>query len=109
MRHEVALTRDADADLRDLYRYILENDSALSAERVLNRIIEISNSLAHQPDRGSVPKELLALGIRDFRQVFFKPYRLVCRLHDARVVIYLIADGRRDFQTLLANRLLRKS
>jgi toxin ParE1/3/4 len=42
----------------------------------------------------------------EYRQVFFKPYRVIYRLHAQRVVIYVIADGRRDMQALLARRLL---
>lgn len=52
---------------------------------------------------------LLALGIQDYRQVFFKPYRLIYRLHGKPVVVYLIADGRRDMPALLARRLLGHS
>jgi toxin ParE1/3/4 len=44
--------------------------------------------------------------MRDFRQVFFKPYRVIYRIRDRSVFIYLIADGRRDMQPLLARRLL---
>ena len=36
-------------------------------------------SLADSPHRGSYPKELLDLGIREYREVFFKPYRLIYR------------------------------
>ena len=63
-------------------------------------------SLSTRPERGSIPKELSALGIRDYRQRFYKPYRIIYRIIGKRVYIYLIADGRRDFQTLLAWRLL---
>jgi toxin ParE1/3/4 len=50
---------------------------------------------------------LLALGIREYRQTFFKPYRMICRIAGKRVYVYLIADGRRDMQTLLGRRMLR--
>ena len=57
------------------------------------------------PERGSHPKELLALGVRDYRQIFFKPYRLIYRIVERRVYVFLIVDGRRDMQSLLARRL----
>ena len=62
--------------------------------------------LATLPDRGSYPRELLALGIKDYRQVFFKPYRLIYRVSEQDVVVFVIADGRRDMQSLLTRRLL---
>lgn len=104
--HEVALTKDAERDLEDLYRYIAQHDSRTSAERVLERLIEVAAGLATHPDRRSCPRELGSLGINEYRQVFFKPYRVIYRLHGQRVVIYVIADGRRDMQSLLARRLL---
>lgn len=105
-RHEVLLTRDAEHDLEDLFDYIAAHDSPAAAVRVLDRIEKSIASLRSLPERGSFPKELLALGIRDYRQVFFKPYRLIYRIAGPRVYIYLIIDGRRDMQTLLARRLL---
>jgi toxin ParE1/3/4 len=39
--------------------------------------------------------------------VYFKPYRVIYRVMNAKVFVYLIVDGRRDMQTLLTQRLLR--
>ena len=47
-----------------------------------------------------------ALGIKDYRQTFFKPYRVIYRVDGQRVYVYVIVDGRRDMQSLLARRLL---
>lgn len=106
MRYDVVLTRDAESDLEHIYRYIAEHDSKASADYVLERLLEASDSLAASPERGSIPKELRSLGMAEYRQVFFKPYRLIYRVHTNQVVIYLIADGRRDMQSLLAQRML---
>lgn len=106
MGFQVVLTEDAERDLEDLFTYIATHDSLHSAERVLSRILEIADSLAAAPTRGSQPKELRALGDEECRQVFFKPYRLIYRIVGQQVAIYLIADGRRDMQSLLARRLL---
>jgi toxin ParE1/3/4 len=62
--------------------------------------------LSESPERGAYPKELLALGIRDYREIFFKPYRILYRVLDKNVYVLLIADGRRDMQSLLQRRLL---
>lgn len=62
--------------------------------------------LARFPERGSYLKELVTLGIRDYRQTAFKPYRVIYRGLGALVVVYLIVDGRRDMQSVLARRLL---
>jgi len=106
MRFEVLLTEDANRDLEDLYTYVAEHDAPGKAEDLLDRIEGVIESLSNHPERGAHPKELSALGIRDYRQRFYKPYRIIYRVIGKRVYIYLIADGRRDFQSLLARRLL---
>ncbi len=107
MRREALLTADAERDLEDLCDYIVDFDSRASAEHVLDRLLATAESLSALSYGGSQPKGLRALGITEFRQVFFKPYRMIYRVVDRRVVIYLIADGRRDLQELLSRRLLR--
>ena len=105
MRFDVLLTEHAERDLEELHDYIAEHDTPGSAARVLDRIEKALQSLSAFPDRGSHPKELLALGIREYRQIFFKPYRMIYRIMKQRVHVYLIVDGRRDMQTLLARRM----
>ncbi|PIV33769.1 MAG: plasmid stabilization protein, partial [Lysobacterales bacterium CG02_land_8_20_14_3_00_62_12] len=50
--------------------------------------------------------ELVSLGIKEYRQTFFNPYLVIYRVTGSQVIIYLIADGRREMQTVLARRLL---
>jgi len=106
MAFQVVITEDAEHDLEDIITYIAKHDSPRSAEHVLSRILEIAASLTPAPTRGSQPKELRSLGDQEYRQIFFKPYRLIYRVVGHQVVIYLIADGRRDMQSLLARRFL---
>jgi toxin ParE1/3/4 len=106
MKHEVLLTAGAEKDLEEIFNYIAEFDSPGNANHVLSQLLKVTDSLATFPERGSYPKELLALGMREYRQTFFKPYRLIYRVIGKRVFIYLIVDGRRDMQSLLSRRLL---
>ena len=105
-RFEVVLTHGAECDLEEICDYLAEFDSVANADHVLDRLLDAAEKLAEFPERGSWPKELLALGIREYRQTFFKPYRIVYRVIDEKVIVYLIVDGRRDLQSLLARRLL---
>lgn len=104
--HKVLLTDGAARDLESIYDYIAEFDAPAKANHVLDRLMEAVESLGRHPERGSCPRELGSLGIREYRQVFFKPYRVIHRVIDADVIIYLIADRRRDLQSLLSRRLL---
>lgn len=106
MRYKVLLTAGAESDLDDLHSHVAEHDSPDRADYLLDRLMAVAESLATFPERGSHPRELLALGIREYRQSFFKPYRVIYRVIGKQVVIYVIADGRRDMQSLLSRRLL---
>jgi toxin ParE1/3/4 len=106
MPHTVFLTEDAARDLQVLDDYIATNDSPKKADYVLGSIEEAIKSLAEMPERGSYPKELSGLGIREYREIYFKPYRIIYRTIDQYVYIFLIADGRRDLQDLLQRRML---
>lgn len=105
-RHEVLLTAGAERDLESIGDYIAEFDAAASANYVLERLLKVTETLAIFPERGSYPRESIALGIRDYRQTSFEPYRVIYRVLGHRVTIHIIADARRDLQSLLARRLL---
>jgi toxin ParE1/3/4 len=103
---EVFLTDDALRDLEEIDDYICTSDSPQKADYVLQKIENVFQTLVESPKRGSYPKELLEQGIRDYREVYFKPYRIIYRVQAKRVYIYMIVDGRRDMQSLLSRRLL---
>ena len=105
-KYRVLLTHGAEQDMESIYDYIAEFDEPANADYVLGQLMATAEKLAVMPERGSYPKELVGLGIKEYRQVFFKPYRLIYRVMDADVVVYVIADGRRDMQSLLTRRLL---
>ena len=106
MAFKVIVTRQAECDLDAIDDYIAEHDSPVAAEYVLGEIARVIKGLYTFPERGAVPSELAALGIKQYRQAFFKPYRVVYTVVDGRVFVVLVADGRRDMNTLLTERLL---
>jgi toxin ParE1/3/4 len=105
-RFEVLLTEGAEQDMEAIHDYIAEFDCPANANYVLDQLMGVMESLSRFPERGSYPKELVALGIKEYRQTAFKPYRVIYRVTGSQVIIYLIADGHRDMQSVLARRLL---
>lgn len=105
-KYRVLLTHGAEQDMESIYDYIAEFDDLANADYLLDQLMATAEKLAVMAERGSYPKDLVGLGIKEYRQVFFKPYRLIYRVMDADVVVYVIADGRRDMQSLLTRRLL---
>jgi len=106
-RFEVLLTRDARLDLEELHTWLSGAASAPAADRLLAEMTQAMERLARFPNRGSIPRELLELGVQQYRQILVKPWRLVYQVQDQRVIVMLIADTRRDLASLLMTRLLR--
>lgn len=107
MAFEVLLSDDALRDIEDTYRYIAEYDAVENADRVLLALEEVCSGLNTMPERGNVPKELRTLGMDEFREAHYKPYRVIYRITGQQVVVYCVVDGRRDMQSFLQRRLLR--
>jgi len=106
-RRPVVFSDDALQDLADICEYIAQHDSAAKAMHVLERIEQAVDALETHPLRGSAVPELSALGSEAYRQVFFKPYRIVYLVERPAIHVLLIVDGRRDLRTMLERRLLR--
>lgn len=107
MAYAVVLTTDAARDVRDIDAYIAWRDSAEAACAVVEGLGQVFAGLGENPQRGNYPKELLSLGIREFREMHFKPYRVIYRVIDQTVYIMCVADGRRNMQRLLLKRLVQ--
>ena len=105
--YQVKITHEAERDIEDIYNYITMNDSIDNAEYVLEKLEELILSLAEAPERGHYPEELSIQGIKDFKEVIFKPYRVIYEISASKVIIHLCVDGRRDMKSLLERRLLR--
>ena len=106
MAHPVYLTNDAARDFGQLYDHIARNDTPERATYVLDRIGEVFTSLSDTPNRVEYPRELIELGIKEYRQIFFKPFRIIYQIREEAVYVVLITDGRRDMHSLLQRRLL---
>ncbi|MDX8125763.1 type II toxin-antitoxin system RelE/ParE family toxin [Methylomonas sp. OY6] len=102
----VRLTEPALADLLAINDYFLVGVSDKVAAKIIDALETAVNSLADLNERGTVPKELLGLGIRQYRQIIVKPYRIIYQRMPEQVVVHAILDGRSDMQTLLTQRLI---
>lgn len=108
MKYQVNLLRTAEADLLEIYKYVFINDSEYNADRLYEKLYTTCKKLEKYPTRGHVPPELKELGVEDFLEVHYKPYRIIYRVIEKRIFVYCILDGRRDLSKLLEERLLRE-
>jgi toxin ParE1/3/4 len=104
---EVFFAAAAEDDMFELYRYIYSHDSPGHADTVYQRIKETCNSLTCTSLRGHLPAELERISIREYREIHFKPYRIIYQVMGADVIIHAVLDGRRSLQEVLERRLLR--
>lgn len=107
MKREIVLSEPALADLLDINDYYLCEVSDRVASEIIDGLETAVNNLTEFPDMGSIPKELLPLEIRQYRQIIQKPYRIIYETFADKIVVHAILDGRRDMQSLLLQRILR--
>ncbi|NOZ70275.1 MAG: type II toxin-antitoxin system RelE/ParE family toxin [Deferribacteres bacterium] len=107
MKFSVSLVIDAERDIRDIYRYAARKDSEEKAYRLLYNLEKTVMSLETMPLKGHFPPELERIGVFEFREIFFKPYRIIYQVVKSRVYVHCVLDGRGDLQDLLQERLLR--
>jgi toxin ParE1/3/4 len=94
-------------DLLRLHRYVALDDSVEKAEELIDHLQKACSKLRTMPERGRVPPELERIGIREFRELIHKPYRIIYSMAKSEVFVYCVLDGRKDLQDLLEERLWR--
>ena len=107
-RFRVVWAEAAARDLEEIVAFVAE-DSPTSAERLLGALRARAASLATVPHRGRVVPELSHFGMRSWRELVLRPYRILYRVSGDSVTVLAVFDGRRDLEDLLLERLLRTS
>ena len=107
MNYQVFIIADAEEDLYEIYNYVAVYDSVEKAEKLLMNLEYTCNSLSTFPTRGHIPPELERVGVLDYREIHYKPYRIIYQIIESAVYVHCVLDGRRDLQELLEKRLLR--
>jgi len=106
MTCKVLLTNAAERDMQLICDYFLANQQENRIEYFIEQMEKVFQRISQAPEAGSWPTELMELGIRDYREVFSHPCRVIYHYEDNTATIILIADARRDLDILLQMRLL---
>ncbi len=101
-------TDEAVLDLNEIVGYISQ-DKLTAAVSVYKAVRTKCMSLRNNPERYRIVPELLELGIVNYREIVYGPYRVIYKLTASVVYIIAVVDSRRDFETFIYNRILRKS
>lgn len=106
-KYDVQITEGALGDLDGIRLFIAAQRGEESAEKWMSGFEEVINSPERFPEHGAAPPLLIDLGIDTFRQLPMPPYRIVYEVIGRQVFVILIVHTKRDFQSLLQERLLR--
>ena len=85
---KVYIIEDAEQDIIDIYDYIALSDSIEKAEYFFRNIEEKCLSLSELPNRGHFPPELERIGIFEYREIHFKPYRIIYQVSESKVYVH---------------------
>lgn len=107
MKYNIHIISDAEEDIFSIYKYVTINDSVEKAEYLIKNIEDRIYKLASLPNRGHYPPELERIDIQEYREIHFKPYRIIYTIEDTEAFIHCVLDGRRDLSDLLQKRLIR--
>ncbi|NTU73886.1 type II toxin-antitoxin system RelE/ParE family toxin [Candidatus Roizmanbacteria bacterium] len=107
MNYDVFMSEDAEADILDIWKYVAHQDSVERANSLIDALQEACLSLCRFPDRGHCPPELQRVYVLEYRELHYKPYRIIYRILDRKGFIHGVLDGRRNLQDLLLERLIR--
>lgn len=107
MKLSIRITACAKEDIISLHEYISADASFARADRVVNGVLEICETLSDFPEQGHFPLELEGHQRTDLREICFKPYRILYRVQSSRIDVLAVFDGRRDARSLIEQRMLR--
>jgi len=103
---KVIISRFAEEDLVEILDYFNEINPEYSYKLLLtleNRIKELKII----PERGRIIPELEKQNIINYRELIEGNYRIVYAVQDETVIIHTIIDGRRNFEEIIINKLMR--
>jgi toxin ParE1/3/4 len=92
-KYRVEITRVAESDILDIFRYIALDNSA-AAGRWVNEIERQIDSLEKFPSRCPIIPESQDLG-KEYRHIIYGNYRTIFRMEGSRVIIMRVIHGAR--------------
>ena len=104
---KVVILDSAEKDLKELRAYVIKNFSLKVWQNTFGEIKETIRNLQHFPQAGLIPDEIAKLNLTQYRQVLSGMNRIIYEVRQDSIYVHVIADARRDMNSLLNRRLLR--
>lgn len=97
----------AEEDLRELRRYLIKSFGMSTWQESYQKIKDAVRAIQTFPQGGSLPEELIDLGLQQYRQAISGMNRIIYEIREDVIYIHIVCDTRRDMRTLLSRRLMR--
>lgn len=104
-KYKVYWTQAARSDLESIVSFIIQNNSD-TAFSIYSEIRQKAEMLRLFPGKGRNIPELKQAGLKNYREVIYKVWRIIYRVQDNEIFITAVFDGRRNFEDILLDRLL---
>jgi plasmid stabilization system protein ParE len=103
---KVVFLRSAEADLKDLRRYIIKTFGVVAWASSYGKIKDSVAMIEAHPKAGRIPEELEDLNATQYRQVIAGMNRIIYEVRVDATYIHVVCDTRRDLKSLLMRRLI---
>ncbi|WP_175888126.1 type II toxin-antitoxin system RelE/ParE family toxin [Burkholderia contaminans] len=107
MSHKVHILAFAKDDYREIRSYVKRQFGNNVWKEVEADYKKVIGQIAEMPETGSIPEEVSALGITDYRQRLVRQTRVLYQIKDNEIYVHMFLDTNRDFQTMLLKRLMK--
>lgn len=81
-------------------------ESQLNAKNIYKNIKGKADSLSIFPSKGRIVPELQKYNVNLYREIIEYPWRIIYQIHENRVIIMSVIDGRRDIEDIIFEKII---
>ena len=89
-QYSVFIVAEAEDDIFDIYIHVANYDSVDNADKLFTNLQNTIRGLEQQPQRGHFPPELERIDVYEFREIHYKPYRIIYQITGDEVFVHLM-------------------
>jgi plasmid stabilization system protein ParE len=107
MNFRVEILHSAKSDLKEIKSYLTRQFSTASWQQTYDSLKQALRRIETQPYAGSMPEEIERLNLSQYRQVVCGMNRIIYEVRDKTIYVHIIADTRKNLQSLLLKSLIQ--